>query len=349
MTSTDVEVLPANAQRAIVWWRSNPMLPASYRRRDGTVDVEGMERAARVLLRLEMDPYDALGDTFVIKDQVGFKADLQRHLLTRVPGYDFEILEADDEHVTARVKTKGEWKPPLTKRITDTDIQVYANRTSPDDNSGPAPTGSQLKNRNYREKPRRMLEARVSTELIDMYAKGVLRGWLMPMGITLAEDGDGPAQLGGEVSGPPPQLPPRSVAPDGTTIPEHLREPEVDEAMRQMLADRVAALDPAARQALSDVWMGELRCPNPKTHRFTRAHGALLLRMLNELSAPVSPPPPQATTGAEPRVVDTETGEVIPPHVHDDAPEARGMDEGAQPASYAPPEPVYTPEEEEPF
>ena len=83
------------------------MLPASYRRKDGTVDVEGMERAARLLLYLDVDPMAALGDTFVIHDQVGFKADLQpRAILTRPgSGYDFELLEVDDVHAVARIKT----------------------------------------------------------------------------------------------------------------------------------------------------------------------------------------------------------------------------------------------------
>jgi hypothetical protein len=301
-TSAQLEVLPPSGQRAVVWWKDNPMLPSSFRRQDGTVDMVTLERACRICIQLEMDPVETVRDMFVVKDQIGFKADLQRHLLMRVPGYDFEILEIDDEHVTARVMAKGVWKTPITKRITDKDMVVYAKNNKA----------------NYEDKGRRMLEARVTTESVDLYAKGVLRGWLMPMGIELAdgygEDGVGPGNtVTREVRQPDPapiEQAPRSTAPDGSTIPEPLREPEVSDDMRVALLDRVKGLNDDQRAALNGVWFQEFHAPNPNTHRFTVAHAALLWRLLDELA---------------PRTVDTDTGEVEPPV------------------------PPYKPEEEEPF
>jgi hypothetical protein len=200
-------------------------------------------------------------------------------LLARVPGYDFEVLEVDDDHATGRIKTPTGWKPPHTVRRTDRAMVVYAERNVD----------------NYRDKPQRMWVARLTTDLIDLYAKGVIRGivraeagveWFTDQGEAPAGDPD-PAPLGGSV--PPgsgsPALPagppPRSVAPDGSTIPEHLREPEVDAEVRTELLNRVTGLDEATVADLSEVCK-DLKIPNLKTVRFTRAHGALLTRLITE-------------------------------------------------------------------
>jgi hypothetical protein len=294
MTGQEVEVidLPRQAQRALVFWRTNPMLPVSYiDSRTGEIDLAGMERAAWLLTRLGVDPWDALGDTFNIKGNIGFKADLQRTLLALVPGYDFELLEVDDEHATARLKTPTGWKPPITKRITDTDIQHYK-KQQPDD----------AEKNNYMTKPNRMLEARVTTELIDLYAKGVIRGlvraeageragWYSDQGEEpVSELGSGTGEEASTESSSR-MVPARSVAPDGTTIPEYLREPEVDADVRADLLARIGDLDDDARADLHEV-CSALKIPNVRTVRHTRAHGALLARLIGEAVARHAPAPP---------------------------------------------------------
>src|SRR5262249_6167649 len=96
----------------------------------------------------------------------------------------------------------------------------------------------------------------------------------------------------GEETGPSSRLvPPRSIAPDGSTIPEHLREPEVSPEVRAGLLRRVEELDDSSREELNRMWFQVLRAPNPKTVRFTRAHGALLARLINEAVARSRPEP----------------------------------------------------------
>ncbi|HEY2300800.1 MAG TPA: hypothetical protein VGH66_02855 [Acidimicrobiales bacterium] len=275
-----LEVLPPYARKAVTFWKTNAMLPASYLKKDAQgrvvgVDLEGMEHAAWMLVRLDVDPIDALRDTYMVHGEVGFKADLQRALLARVPGYDFELLEVDDEHATARIRTPTGWKPPITKRIGDADVVTYARQNQA----------------NYRDKPRRMLEARITTELIDLYAKGVIRGLVQRTAPSAAgwytDTGEPEAAPLGEVepSGPPP----RSVAPDGTTIPEPLREPEVADDVRAELRGRLAGLEPDAITGLA-ARCKALGMPNLNTVRFTRCHGALLSRLIDE-TAELSRPP----------------------------------------------------------
>jgi hypothetical protein len=294
----ELEVLPAPARRALAWWRPNPMLPASYRRKDGSIDVEGMERAAWLLVRLNIPVVEALGDTFVIKDQIGFKADLQRAILMRPgTGYDFEVLELDDEHCTARLQTPTGWKAALSKRITDTDIRAYAERNAA----------------NYDEKPARMLLARVTTLLIDAYAKGVIRGWVADAGFNYADDE--------EAARPRPEY-----REDGSTLPEHLRQPECPEELRTALLDRLAVLEQRAPEKvralaarLAPAKIPNLRKGGPD---FKWAHGMLLDVLFAELEMELG----HADVDA------------VPAHVRDASPEARGYDPDLQPASYADPD-----------
>lgn len=311
MSGAEVEVLPlpVHVERALMWWRGNPMLPASYVK-NNKVDVEGMRRAAFLLFKVDVDVEAWLGDTFVIKDQVGFKADLQRHLLTRPgTGYDFEILEVDDEHCTARIMTPTGWKPPLTKRFTDNDIQAYARRGAKD--------GEEY-NENYRDKRRRMLLARVSTELVDLYAKGVLRGIVAQAdaGVEYAEgDGETPPAVAAAV-----KYPPRSFAPDGSTIPEYLREVEVSDAERADLRRRLDVLQteqPEAFAAVLDRWKQKRR-PALSSHNFTESHGELLEYFVADAILAV----------AAERHPSGGAADVVPDHVYDSEPEANVHEEG---------------------
>lgn len=304
-------VLPRQARQAIAFWKTNPMLPTSYVKIDNktgevTINVAGMEKAAWLITRAIGPEYvwDFLGDTFDIKGNIGFKADLQRLCIERVPGYGFEFLEVTNERVTARIKVNGAWKPPLTKRIDDTDIQTYKKANED----------------NYTKKPNRMLEARVTTELVDLYAKGVIRGLIRAGASDLTayytDQGEEPTgELGAGTGGEAPTAPgppPRSTAPDGSTIPEALREPEVDDEMRQALRERIDSLDDTPKAALIDVWR-EFRAPNLKGHQFTRAHGALLWRLIDELS-PSAAAAPAADDDASGSTSDAAEPSTTPPH-----------------------------------
>jgi hypothetical protein len=211
----------------------------------------------------------------------------------------------------------GSRSSPLTISGELGDIKAYADRNA----------------KNYREKPRRMYEARATTELISLYASGALAGIVAGAGVDEYVLGSGPAPVGEVTSDTGSGPPARSVAPDGSTIPEHLREPEVDEDTRAALMARAEALDADVRADLLDV-LRPLKVPNIKTHRFTAAHGVLLDRLLSEAMArhPSSgsgggddrDPAPgtrhQTPARSHP---DPDTGE-IPAWVYDDAPEARG-------------------------
>jgi hypothetical protein len=302
----------AQVDRAVVWWRKNPQLPASYIARDGSVDLEGMTLGAQALDRIGFDPLANLGDTFVVRDNsgrmsLGFKADLQRTIASRC-GYDVMIDEADDAHVVAHMSTPRGNTPKLTKRITDKDIKSYAERNKP----------------NYEQKPRRMLEARISTELVDLYAKGALRGSIAPLmaeaGIAWFEgDGTdvGPGGRLGEVVPPGPAL-----TPGGASIPPGRREPPIADDTRAAILTRITTLklaDPDAHQALVDWWKDQTATEtmpaglNLKLDQVTRLHGWALERRLDDID------------NERARSADQETGE-IPGAIHDDDPAANGWD-----------------------
>ena len=328
MTGADLELppLPASARRAVTWWKNNPQIPASYVH-NGVVDVDGLERAAWVLVRLGVDVEACLGDTFVIKDVVGFKADLQRSLLARIPGYAIDFPEIADDHVTGRIKTPAleGWSSPLTKRLwRETPIP----RDDPDKGwRGDRDLITYAKNNeaNYRDKPNRMMEARVTTELIALHAKGVLTGLVLATAgpavafTEVQENGGelGPAQVVGE--SPPGPSSSMATAPDGSTIPAHLRELPVDGDVRAKLVGALAMLEeqhPAEYLWLADICRG-LRIPNLRSSRVTQAHAALVGRLIDEALEMVDQP------------------DDIPAAVHDDAPEAAGAEED-QPYRYDP-------------
>jgi hypothetical protein len=296
VTGTEIEVLPPSrsVQRAVAWWRPSKMLPASYVT-NGVVDLESLQRAAERLEALNLDPYDNLGDTFVIKGQVGLSAALQRALLERV-GYRVLFDYADDKEASGRVMfPDGQTTPPLTIHITDTDIANYAKQNK----------------RNYDEKPRRMLEARLSTELISLYAAGVIRGIITAAGLV---DVTVDASDTIAAAPPAPQLPPRSVAPSGATIAEPDREPAIDDTVRDQLTQRIAELDQSHQADLLVIWRA-LAIPPLKSLRLTRAHGALIDRLVTEAADYSTPATPPAVIDDTPEAagfeaVDPETGEI---------------------------------------
>jgi hypothetical protein len=102
------------------------------------------------------------------------------------------------------------------------------------------------------------------------------------------------------------EVPPRSVAPDGSTIPEALREPECPQEWRAEILARLEVLEPEVIAALEQ-WRDELGLPNVRSHRFTKAHGALVMRLIHEATGPA---------------LFVAVDEPTPASVHDDAPEA---------------------------
>ncbi len=122
--------------------------------------------------------------------------------------------------------------------------------------------------------------------------------------------------------------PPR-FAPDGTTIPAHLREEAIDDDDRAQLLGRLAALQLAhpdrfeALQALCRQW----RIPNLKSNRVTVAHGQLVSRLIDEARSDVPAPGP-----VEPQPLGDDP---VPAPVYDDAPEAAAALED-QPGRYDP-------------
>jgi hypothetical protein len=111
-------------------------------------------------------------------------------------------------------------------------------------------------------------------------------------------------------SGRPGPWIPFGEAPDGSTIPKALREPPCPPEWRAELLTRLAALDRSALAALEN-WKDELGLPNVRSHRFTKAHAARVMRLTHEIVGPA----PFVTVD-----------EPTPAHVHDDAPEAYESD-----------------------
>jgi hypothetical protein len=302
----------AQVDRAVTWWRRNPTLPASYIAKDGSVDLEGMTIGAQALDRIDFDPLANLGDTFVVRDNygrmsLGFKADLQRTIASRC-GYDVIVDEIDDDHIVGHMETPRGPTPKLIKRMTDKDMKVYAERNK----------------KNYDEKPRRMMTARLTTDLIDLYAKGTIRGSIGPLmaeaGVTWIEGEEtdvGSGAVFGEVGPPGPAL-----TPGGATIPPGRREPPIADDTRAAILTRITTLklaDPDAHQALVEWWKEQTATEtmpagvNLKLDQITRLHGWALERMLDEID------------NDRVRAADKETGE-IPGAVHDNDPAANGWD-----------------------
>jgi hypothetical protein len=75
--------------------------------------------------------------------------------------------------------------------------------------------------------------------------------------------------------------PPRTVTADGATIPAHAREDEVSPAMRGYLIELLEHARPAIAAQVERI-AADLHIPNIGTHWFTRAHGALLFRLIEE-------------------------------------------------------------------
>ena len=302
--------------RAVATWRPANLVPQQFKDKDGHVQIADLALAAHWLHALDVDPVPNLPQVYVIKGRVGIMAELQRALLARA-GWDLEIVETTNQRATVRIRPApaGNWKPDVTVTMADAEKAGWTKESGGYSN--------------YKLIPDRMLIARACTKAISLYAPGVLHG-ITAATATIAQLIEDDTV---EADAPPVRMvPPRSVAPSGATIPEHLREPAIDDNVRRYLLFQVENLTENQRDRLGAI-VHPMLMPNLKSSRFTVAHGALLERLLAEIiqtSGPAlgAPTPPRETpAGPDP----------IPDHVYDDTPESRGYDEDLQPASYADP------------
>lgn len=313
--------------RAVATWRPASMVPAQFKDKDGNVKLADLQLAGMWLYALDVPPIPNLPAVYVVHGRVGIMAELQRALVARA-GWDLWVVESSAERATVCIRRQGDrdWKPDVTVTMAEAHQAGWTK---------PAKSGELS---NYVKIPDRMLAARACTKAISLYAPGALAGIAAPAArvAQLDEEPSDVDALGEVPAGPEGSrlVAPRSVAPSGATIPEHLREPEVDEDIRAGLLERIAALDEPTTRALAAVCK-QLRIPNVRTARFTRAHGALLDRLINEtVSGPVPGGDPPPAAGAPPRVAPTGPG--VPDDVYDDSPEAVEAD--WQPASYEDPD-----------
>ena len=317
----------SSVDRAVAYWRPASSLPAQFKDpATGQPKLDDLTLAALWLDAIDVPPIPNLPQLYVVKGRVGMMAELQRALLARA-GYDLEVVEQTAEYATVRIAPPGQgFKPPVTVTIGDAEKAGWTRRSSANVPS------------NYETIPDRMLAARACTKAISLYAPGVIHGIVAPadkiapldtsdpVALSRAgEEGDEPSGPVRDESGPDGQgggVPPRSLSPSGATIPPHLREAEVDPETRVMLVERLQQMPEEPRLALA-VEARQLGVPNVKSGWFTKAHAALVERLIEE-----------------------HVGSWVPDEVHDDLPEANTSEEGGE--RYDPAD-NYTPEETEPF
>jgi hypothetical protein len=120
------------------------------------------------------------------------------------------------------------------------------------------------------------------------------------------------------------QVPPRSVAPTGASIPEALREPAIDEDERARLIGVLDGLAPEVVERVREKAQ-ELAIPNLRSNRVTKAHGALVWMLIEHAKQPSpwdeSPAPDLPASGPIDISVDPPvehlTPEVVQPRLAD--------------------------------
>jgi hypothetical protein len=325
MTGADLERYQPTGvdavDRAVAVWSSPLMCPPQFRDKQGNIDRVGLALAASWLYALDVPPAANIGGLYLVNGRIGVYADLQRALVARA-GYHLEIVESTDQLAEVRIRHgDGPWH-----HVTFTAAQ--------------ATKAGLLSKDNWKNYLVDMMVARACTRAVNYYAPGALRGITAAADHVAALDDDetepgpsGSAEIGSSATPAatspegPPAYPPRAVAPSGATIPEHLREPALDENERRRLLERIAGLDDHHRAVLNLIWFDQLGCPNPKTDRATAAHGALLDRLITEL---------------------TGQGPTVPADVYDQDPESTGAVDADQEPSYADPDAGYG-QDGEPF
>ena len=257
---------------------------------------------AELDLRLGLN---VLPQVYVVHGRPGFMAQLQIALAAR---FNCHIVPLDDESGAKKGVVKVLGKDRQWHRVTVTMEEAET-------------AGWPKKNPNYASMPDRMLMARAVTKAIGLHCPEAKL--MLPPADQAEMDFDADPTTG-EIAPPAldRQVPPRSIAPDGTTIPEHLREPAIDEDARDSLIAQLETLSPPVLAAVQER-ARELAIPNLKSARVTRAHGVLVAMLIEHAQITAD-----RERGVEPEVV--QSGDV-PADVIDGQPEASNLfgDDGA--------------------
>jgi len=293
----DVEVA-----RAVALFRNSPRLVAgAFAPKDGPIDWGAVELACATALDWNLSPLANAHLMPVINNRVYPMAEVCRTLAARA-GWNIDIVEDTPESCTG-VIYRGDRRPPALT-ITLAEAKKM---------------GSAATNDNYTKDPRAMLRAKVSRRLVLLYCPEVLAG--TPPDRVAWEEDSGPAPVGEVRPGP-------ETRGDGSTVPEHLRQPECPDELRQALIARLAILEAAMpdRVRALAAEIAPARIPNLRRGGpdFKLAHGWLLDRLFADLEADLGPAPAVPSPGDPPPAGDAR--EPVPSNVYDDDPQSRNYE-----------------------
>jgi hypothetical protein len=272
------------------------MCPAVFRGKPDDVAVVAYSLAS-LGVRLS---FPTLSQCYVVHGKPGLMCQLQSALAAR-QGVDIHPVpeKCDDTTATVAVTDRTGGRHEVTFTMAEAE---RAGLTKPAASGEPSM---------YSKWPGNMLVARATTRAASWYCPEVKLG-LAAAGTVNAEEADvlDADPETGEIR-EPLNVPAMSPAPDGHTIPEHLREPAIDDDARQALLDRLDGLAPHVLEQVKGE-ARELAIPNLKSNRVTRAHGVLVAMLIEK--ALMSLAPDQAADGppiAEPAPQEPETQEAF--------------------------------------
>lgn len=292
--------IPAMAEQ----FARSGMCPDTFRNKPDDVAVIAYSLAA-LDVRLT---FPTLAQCYVVHGKPGLMAQLQstlaaRHGVDIHPAIDAQGRQRSTPEVGI-VEVCRPGQPPVEVTFT----MAEANKAGL---TKPAKSGERSM---YDKWPTNMLVARATTRAISWYCPAAKLG-LAAAGAVDVDELDQVDRVEGPGYATPPDTgdqpdegpPPRSTAPDGSTIPEHLREPALSDDDRGTLLRAIDALNDAERETLRQLGR-DLGIPNIRSRQATRAHGALMFRLISEVSS----------AGAHADVIDAEE---VPDDVRDDQPE----------------------------
>jgi hypothetical protein len=283
--------------------------------KSGLVPTDNPDAAAYIMLRAAgfgLDPLTAFEHFHLIDTKKGPKLIVSSAFLggmARHAGARIEWLHSDQEYATARLRRPDQ---PGWTTLTYT--------------FGDARKADLVWKDNWKNHPAPMLRAACQRQLVRMAMPDVLLGLPMAAEVDMdAEFDEEGLDEGGEgVPGP------GDVRGSANPGPGTWRPPPVDERVRARLIEQTENLHPAVAAAVRDV-ARNLGMPALRGPHFTRAHGALLHRLIDEAEAeqaaidaghPLeSPGDPVTTEGGDPGERPNRPPGPTPDHVHDDAPE----------------------------
>ena len=245
------------------------MCPEQFKGKPDEIAIVGYSLADNGI-RLSIN---TLPQCYVVHNRPGYMAQIQT-AMAAMHGYDIHPVgsKCDEQSATVEVVT------PKGERHQVTFTMAEARRAGLDKNPGQM----------YHKWATNMLVARATTRAIGWYCPQVKLG--LAGTVNVDELAAVEAAAGTPVDADPATgeivdaARPMRDAPDGATIPEALREPAIDPIERQALLDRLVELDASQPDVVARVRdeARELAIPNLRSNRVTRAHGALLRRLLDE-------------------------------------------------------------------